>query len=107
SAGKGFVTIGAPQGIVKVNTVMEVGQVAGGSGTANTFGVVTVTNGGTLQAKSIVFGATRQADIFTIAGGNLVVNDIAATVVGSSAVPLPTLNLTNSSLRLSLDGNTA
>jgi hypothetical protein len=107
SAGKGFVTVGAPQGIVKVNTLMEVGKVTGGSGTANTFGVVTVTNGGTLQAKSIVLGATGQADVFTIDGGNLVVNDSAATVVGSSAIPLATLNMTNSSLRLSLDGSTA
>ena len=107
SAGKGFVTVGVPQGIVKVNTLMEVGKVTGGTGTANSFGVITVTNGGTLQAKSIVFGATGQADVFTIAGGNLIVNDTAATVVGSSAVPLATLNLTNSSLRLSLDGNTA
>ncbi len=107
SAGKGFVTVGAPQGTVKVNTLMEVGKVTGGTGTGNSIGVVTVTNGGTLQAKSIVFGATGQADVFTIDGGNLVVNDAAATVVGSSAVPLATLNLTNSSLQLSLDGNTA
>ena len=111
SAGKGFVTVGATsgasQGTVKVNTLMEVGKVTGGTGTGNSFGVVTVTNGGTLQAKSIVFGAAAQANAFTIDGGKLVVNDTAATVVGSSAIPLATLNLTNSSLRLSLDGNNA
>jgi autotransporter-associated beta strand protein len=111
SVGKGSVTVGAmpgtSQGTVKVNTLMEVGKATGGTGAGNSFGVVTVTNGGTLQAKSIVFGATGQADLFTIDGGKLVVNDTAATVVGSSTVPLATLNVTNSSLRLSLNGSTA
>ena len=107
SAGKGFVTVGAPQGTLKVNTLMEVGKVTGGAGTASSFGLVTVTNGGTLQAKSIVFGAVAQTNLFTISGGNLVVNDTAATVIGSSAIPLATLDITNSSLRLSLDGSTA
>ncbi len=107
SAGKGFVTVGAPQGTLKVNTLMEVGKVTGGAGTASSFGLVTVTNGGTLQAKSIVFGAVAQTNLFTISGGNLVVNDTPATVIGSSAIPLATLDITNSSLRLSLDGSTA
>ena len=115
SAGKGFVTVGAgqgvSQGIVKVNTLMEVGKVTG-TATANSSGSVTVTNGGTLQAKSIVFGAASQANVFTIGGdnvgrGNLVVNDTAATVVGSSTVRLATMNMTNSAMRLSLNGSTA
>ena len=107
SAGKGFVTVGTPQGTVKVNTLMEVGKVTGGAGIGSSFGLVTVTNGGTLQAKSIVFGAAAQTNLFIISGGNLVVNDSAATVIGRSTVPLATLNMTNSSLRLSLDGSTA
>jgi len=111
NAGKGFVIVGGPQGLVKVNTLMEVGKVTG-TPMATSFGSVTVTNGGTLQAKSVVFGTNTAPNVFTIGsdnvgGGNLVVNDTAATVVGTAASRLATLNITNAAVRLALNGSTA
>jgi autotransporter-associated beta strand protein len=98
----GRVNVIGSNALLSVNGAIELGHTSGGAGTSNTFGILLV-NGGTLQANAIVAGQGSGPNVLELNNASLVL----PTSAGTPTSPIASVALTNSSLQLSVTGNTS
>jgi hypothetical protein len=99
SSGVGQVNVNGTNAVLVVNSVLTLGATSGGAGTTNTYGALNI-NRGTVLANAIVAGAGSGSNSIAVGNGTIVVTN----TLGTPAVPISTLRLTNAAIHLNLDG---
>jgi autotransporter-associated beta strand protein len=100
SAGIGRMNVNGSGAVLVVNTTLELGHTSGGGGTTNTFGVLSI-NGGAVYVNSIIAGGNSGPNALNINGGALLVTN----TIGSLALPISTITLSNANLQIYPTGN--
>src|SRR6185312_16153247 len=100
SAGIGTVNLNGPNATLFVNNTVTLGACGGAASTNVTHGVLNV-NGGTAGVNAIAVGPGSGTNVLAISGGTLAITN----TVGSFALPVDTVALTNASLQFFIGGD--